>query len=159
MALIEYDVYKQKLRDLQPELEKLSAALDIESAKQEAARLEAETAMDGFWNNLERSTSVSKKVRVIENKLAHFNKLIARADDVDATMELAAEMEDDDLVAEAGEEIAKLEDDFDEAVFSAAKYAADGDIVLLSPACAAFDKFQNFAERGRHFKKLVMELE
>ena len=32
MALIEYDVYKQKLRELSPELDKLSAALDIESA-------------------------------------------------------------------------------------------------------------------------------
>ena len=39
MALIEYDVYKQKLRDLGPEIDKLSAALDIESARQEAARL------------------------------------------------------------------------------------------------------------------------
>ena len=39
MALIEYDSYKQKLRELGPELEKLAAALDIESAKQEAARL------------------------------------------------------------------------------------------------------------------------
>ena len=38
MALIEYDVYKQKLRDLGPELDKLSAALDVESARQEAAR-------------------------------------------------------------------------------------------------------------------------
>ena len=55
MALIEYDVYKQKLRDLEPELEKLNAALDIESARQEAERLEAETAMDGFWNDLARS--------------------------------------------------------------------------------------------------------
>ena len=44
MALIEYDVYKQKLREMEPELDKLSAALDIESAKQEAARLEDETA-------------------------------------------------------------------------------------------------------------------
>ena len=50
-------------------------------------------------------------------------------------------------------------DDFDEAVFAAARAAVEGDIVLLSPACAAFDKFKNFAERGRHFKKLVMELE
>lgn len=55
----------------------------------------------------------------------------------------------------------KLEviDDFDEAVFAASRSAEEGDIVLLSPACAAFDKFKNFAERGKHFKKLVMELE
>jgi len=53
----------------------------------------------------------------------------------------------------------ELIDDFDEAVFAASRSAEEGDIVLLSPACAAFDKFKNFAERGKHFKKLVMELE
>lgn len=50
-------------------------------------------------------------------------------------------------------------DEFDEAVLVASRSAEEGDIVLLSPACAAFDKFKNFAERGKHFKKLVMELE
>ncbi|MGM9592485.1 MAG: UDP-N-acetylmuramoyl-L-alanine--D-glutamate ligase [Oscillospiraceae bacterium] len=49
-------------------------------------------------------------------------------------------------------------DDFDEAVHAAAAAAEPGDIVLLSPACAAFDKFKNFVERGKHFKKIVMEL-
>lgn len=48
--------------------------------------------------------------------------------------------------------------DFKEAVTSAAKAAVSGDIVLLSPACAAFDMFKNFAERGKYFKKIVMEL-
>ena len=33
MALIEYDEYKQRLRDLGPELEKLSAALDMDSCR------------------------------------------------------------------------------------------------------------------------------
>ena len=33
MALIEYDVYKQKLREIEPELEKLSAALDMDAAR------------------------------------------------------------------------------------------------------------------------------
>lgn len=50
-------------------------------------------------------------------------------------------------------------DDFDDAVHTASAHAVEGDIVLLSPACAAFDKFKNFAERGKHFKKIVMELE
>lgn len=49
-------------------------------------------------------------------------------------------------------------DDFDSAVYAAAGAAESGDIVLLSPACAAFDKFKNFAERGKHFKKIIMEL-
>ena len=49
-------------------------------------------------------------------------------------------------------------DDFSDAVHTAAKRAKEGDIVLLSPACASFDHFKNFEERGNTFKKIVMEL-
>ncbi len=47
---------------------------------------------------------------------------------------------------------------FDPAVYAAAAAARDGDVVLMSPACAAFDQFKNFAVRGEHFKKIIMEL-
>ncbi len=49
-------------------------------------------------------------------------------------------------------------DDFKETVLAASECAEAGDIVLLSPACAAFDKFKNFMERGKFFKQIVMEL-
>lgn len=45
-----------------------------------------------------------------------------------------------------------------EAVRTAASLALPGDIVLLSPACASFDWFENYEHRGRVFKSLVMEL-
>ena len=48
--------------------------------------------------------------------------------------------------------------DFTDAVLQAAKAAKEGDVVLMSPASAAFDQFKNFMERGKYFKKLVMEL-
>ena len=48
--------------------------------------------------------------------------------------------------------------DFADAVHKASAAARSGDIVLMSPACAAFDQFKNFMERGKCFKKLVMEL-
>lgn len=47
------------------------------------------------------------------------------------------------------------EDDFTRAVLAGAKIAKKGDIVLLSPAAASFDKFENFEERGRTFKNIV----
>lgn len=45
-----------------------------------------------------------------------------------------------------------------EAVETAYRYAEAGDIVTLSPACAAFDRFANFMERGRVYKELVASL-
>ena len=48
--------------------------------------------------------------------------------------------------------------DFTTAVQKAANAAHAGDIVLMSPASAAFDQFKNFMERGNYFKKLVKEL-
>jgi len=46
----------------------------------------------------------------------------------------------------------------DRAVETAATAARPGDVVLLAPACASFDQFQNYEERGRVFKELVRQL-
>ena len=48
--------------------------------------------------------------------------------------------------------------DFREAVETAAVRAEEGDIVTLSPACAAFDQFKNFMERGKAYKEIVNAL-
>ena len=53
-------------------------------------------------------------------------------------------------IAEAG----SLED----AVSIALSMANPGDSVALSPACASYDMFPNFAERGRQFKQIVKAL-
>jgi len=49
-------------------------------------------------------------------------------------------------------------DSFSEAVTLAQRLAQPGDVVMLSPACASWDMFNDFEERGDLFKKLVNEL-
>ena len=48
--------------------------------------------------------------------------------------------------------------DFDSAVYAAVAAATEGDVVLMSPASAAFDQFKNFMVRGEHYKKMIREL-
>ncbi|NOX86982.1 MAG: UDP-N-acetylmuramoyl-L-alanine--D-glutamate ligase [Chlorobi bacterium] len=46
----------------------------------------------------------------------------------------------------------------EQAVISAYHIAKKGDVVLLSPACASFDLFENYEDRGNQFKEYVREL-
>ncbi len=48
--------------------------------------------------------------------------------------------------------------DLKRAVRLASRLARPGEVVLLSPACASFDQYRNFEERGRHFVRLVKGL-
>ncbi|MDE6454712.1 MAG: peptide chain release factor 2, partial [Dysosmobacter sp.] len=109
MALIEYDAYKQKLRDLKPELDELSAALDMDAARQEAARLEDETAQDGFWNDLERSQKVQQRLKQLQNKIARQEKLLSAWEDLTALCEMGQEADDGEILEELKAEFAALE--------------------------------------------------
>lgn len=62
-----------------------------------------------------------------------------------------------DLKFDGGNAATKV-DDLESAFREARKAAEQGDVILLSPACASTDQYRNFEERGTHFKKLFAEL-
>jgi UDP-N-acetylmuramoylalanine--D-glutamate ligase len=71
------------------------------------------------------------------------------------------------FIGEVGEDFRRLlgevvpgsiEGTMDTAVESAARRAKGGESVVLSPACASFDQYTNFRQRGRHFQTLVAQL-
>ena len=118
MALIEYDEYKKKLRDFEPELEKLSAALDMDAAKAEIARLEAESAQDGFWNDLARSQKVQQRLKQLQNKVNRQNKLISDWEDLTVLCEMGQEEDDPDLLQELKDGYAVLVEKVEESRMS-----------------------------------------
>jgi UDP-N-acetylmuramoylalanine--D-glutamate ligase len=64
----------------------------------------------------------------------------------------------DELAAVVGER-AVVVGDLSTAVARASADAVPGDVVLLSPACASFDQFDDFVHRGEEFRRLVQNLE
>jgi UDP-N-acetylmuramoylalanine--D-glutamate ligase len=60
---------------------------------------------------------------------------------------------------DAGVPAVQVVDDLEEAVNRAAGLAQDGDVVLLSPACASWDQYTSFEERGSIFKQAVHRLQ
>lgn len=73
------------------------------------------------------------------------------------TGDTAPKIRDACLKAGNGPEIMQT-DDLRGAVLAAADRAEEGDIVIMSPASASFDKFKNFEQRGNYFKEIVAEL-
>ncbi len=63
-----------------------------------------------------------------------------------------------DLCVKLGYNNFYVASDYDDAVKNAYDNAQKGDCVLLSPACASFDMFDNFEQRGKYFKELVYKL-
>ena len=114
MAVIEYDSYKQKLLALKEEFENLEKALDIESATRQIRQLEAEAEEEGFWNDLKRSQANQMKLKQLQNKVGHYNKLFATRDDLLALVEMGTEMDDDSLLPELEEGYASLEKEIEE---------------------------------------------
>jgi UDP-N-acetylmuramoylalanine--D-glutamate ligase len=90
---------------------------------------------------------------VILQKTKHVVLLGATSDKIAAAIAAAAEMT-------VGERLPEIEyaKSLDEAVTLAKAAAAPGDVVLLSPACASYDMFNNFEERGHLFRELVCHL-
>ena len=69
-------------------------------------------------------------------------------------------LDNEKLIAAFKEEVKALQQskNMDEAVKKSFELAQSGDVILLSPACASFDLFKNYEERGEQFKEAVTKL-
>ena len=98
--MLEFEEYKVKLNNAKPGLEDLRGALKLESAQKEIEELEAASEREGFWNDVESSQKVQKRLKTLKNKVENFQKLCAAWDDMYTICEMAIEENDDSMLEE-----------------------------------------------------------
>ena len=109
MPIIEYDSYKQKLGALEPELEKLANALDLDTVRREINELDAKTEDPNFWNDIAGSQKVLQRSKQLKNKVEQYERLTTQWEDLTTLVEMAIEEDDESLLSEIQESYDTLE--------------------------------------------------
>ena len=111
--MIDIESYRQTLEGLRDSVEKSSDGLHLPQLAEELAELKEEMNAPEFWNDLERSKQVNKRISNIEEKINHVASLKTRMDDVDAMLMLLSEEADEEIAAECEKELDELQKDAD----------------------------------------------
>ena len=112
--MIEFEEYKGKLNGLKPTLDSLRDALHLEAAEKEIEELEGQSARDGFWNDVENSQRVQKRLKQLKAKVENYEKLCSGWDDLMTLCEMAIEEDDDSMLPELQSEYAEFEKKLEE---------------------------------------------
>ena len=113
-TMLEFEEYKVKLNNAKPGLEDLRGALKLESAQKEIEELEAASEREGFWNDVEKSQKVQKRLKTLKNKVENFQKLCAAWDDMYTICEMAIEENDDSMLEELESEYKQFSEKVEE---------------------------------------------
>ncbi len=113
--MLQFDEYKVKLNNIRPALDDLDQALNLDAAEREIDMLQAESAADGFWDNLDKAQKVQQRLKRLQDKVETQNKRKGQWDDLMTLCELGNEMEDESLVPELEEGFAALEAEMEQA--------------------------------------------
>jgi peptide chain release factor 2 len=114
ITMIEFEEYKGKLNGLKPTLDSLREALHLEAAEKEIEELEGQSARDGFWNDVENSQRVQKRLKQLKAKVENYEKLCSGWDDLMTLCEMAIEEDDDSMLPELQSEYAEFEKKLEE---------------------------------------------
>ena len=115
MAILQFDEYKSKLLALKPTLEELSQALGLEAAEQELDLLQAESAAEGFWTDMEHAQKVTTRIKNLQDKIDSQKKRESGLEDLLTLCEMGQEMEDESLIPEISEGYEQLVQDLEKA--------------------------------------------
>ena len=134
--MLQFDEYKVKLNNRAPALKELAQALDLDSAERELDMLQAESASDGFWDDLAKAQKIQQRIKNLQTKVDGPAKRQRQWDDLMALCEMGNEFEDESLVPELEEGFALLQTEMEDARMATlltGEYDASNVILSIHP--------------------------
>ena len=108
---MQYEELRLRLLQSDEDMKSLAEALDTEGMAKEIEKLEAQTADENFWADLENSQKVLKQISYLKNRLSAYNALKQEYDDALVMIEMADEENDLSLLEECTQSVEKIEKD------------------------------------------------
>ena len=146
--MIELEEYRLRLNGLSTPLAELREALNIDGALENIASLEAESAKDGFWDDLANSQKVLQQIKQFRDKVERFEALSLSLEDTTTLCQMAIEENEESLTEEVFENLTQIEKTLEEMRLStllSGEY--DGNNAILSfHAGAGGTEAQDWAE-------------
>ena len=134
--MLEFEEYKGKLNAARPTLEVLQSALKLEPARKEIEELEAMGEREGFWNDVEKSQKVQKRLKTLQSKCESYEKLCSAWEDMMTLCDMALEENDDSMLEELQEEYADFTEKMENMRLSTlltGEYDANNALLTLHP--------------------------
>ena len=109
MNNMQFDQLRLRLLQSQEGVAELAEALDVDQMRADIVKLEAETADEKFWEDLENSQKVLKQISYLKNKVSAYDKLKQDYEDTMVMIELADEEDDLSLLDECTQGVESVE--------------------------------------------------
>lgn len=111
--MLDFSAQRAQLNELKASLLFAGESLNIEHIKEEIDRLTTLQQADGFWEDMSAVQAVNKELKLNQNKLNRYVKLLQRVDDCEVLTELAESDGGEDEEKEINDEIAGLSDEIE----------------------------------------------
>ncbi len=103
------DSYTDRLKDAKASLDEVYTSLITDDKKNRVEELSHLSAEPTLWDDIERAQAITKELSDLKSEKEQLDNLVSSAEDIDAMIELIAEEDDEDLVADLEDELKNLE--------------------------------------------------
>ena len=97
--MILLDELRIEMTGYRKDIAELGEVLNIKKAQEEVKELQEQATAEDFWSDLENSQKVLQKTKQLENRIAGYEKMQARLEDILTMIEMCMEEEDEDMRA------------------------------------------------------------